>query len=889
MRVESSHLTEREGVQAVGVLKELGWLYREQPVSDFGIDAHVELVVDGEANGNLIALQVKSGASFFSHPEGEGWAFPFDDKHYQYWVNHDLPIVVVLYDPESGLAYWQAVTHETAVSTGIGWKVVVPRVQRLDGRSAALQALAVAPRPRGDGPAQRFQAALRHLPADVIARLERADEAAAEDTGERRRGVERLAEHLADGRFDPAEACRVLLDRTPGWLPTDYRERWLVVAAYANEHGLHAQAAQAFLRAAEDNPDLKGRLCALAGLAQMQVDLVGSRAVLEAARALPGGQLLADIGLALLDHGGGSGPVPLPPGVLEAASGAAGQDATIQRFLGDRALAADDITAIGHYEQALSLAPSSTSMQITLANTLLRRANTAHSPIGGQDTLQATHLAEGARADRRRWNGASEEAARPLQAARALRLDLAGAVAVARRAPAGEATEREARSSRLAVRAAAIALRGDQIEIAEELEREVNRPGDQAHLNAVRADVEGLDPAERARRWREAIERDEDDDLRLQAAHHLAELGAWPIPELDRLRDEGVLREDVYEVLAARAEAANGETAAAIARLRRVAPHTAMAVQELALVLESAGKVEEAVAACEDAATRLGDPGLRLLALDLLRRSDRPDDARRRAVEMLARPGLPADLRLRIRTWLVHDGSRGRDWPFVEEQATDALEEIATGTDDDTVPASLPHVFQWALIGARVNQRRRQEAWAAVERFDPPIRNEQDARIWLSLVATQVFTAERVRRALALVEQFEDDALLGAAILGTLLVALNTDGGSAPEGEPAGPPPREQQRQGSAVDLTAEDRAELGAASSRPSSAIPPGTRKVRSVPSPPMPPSSTTSSTPNSLQTPNRPSRLSGRSGSPAPRSGWPPPSPGGPTCKPSCNGSAA
>lgn len=383
----------------------------------------------------------------------------------------------------------------------------------------------------------------------------------------------------------------------------------------------------------------------------MQIDPTGSRAGLEAARALPGGQLLADIGLALLDHGGGPGPVPLPSSVLEAASGREGQDATVQRFLGDRALAAVDVdAAIGHYEQALSLASSSTSMQITLAHTLLRRANSGRPPLGGQDTLQAMGLAEGARGDRRQWDGPSEEAAEVLQAARALRLDLAGAVAVARRPPAGEATEREARSSRLAVRAAAIALREQQIETVEELEREVSDPGDRAYLDAVRGEVEGLDPSERGRRWREAIERTEDDNLRMQAAYHLAELGQWPIPELDRLRDEGVLLDDVYQVLHARAQAANGETSRAVAQLRRVATRSAMAVQDLALVLESGGRVEDAIVACEDGARRFGDPGLRLLALDLLRRSDRPDDGRRRAVEMLARPGLPPSLRLGMRT-----------------------------------------------------------------------------------------------------------------------------------------------------------------------------------------------------------------------------------------------
>ena len=41
--------TERIGVNAVEhiVLHELGWIFREQPIVDMGIDAHIERVDDG--------------------------------------------------------------------------------------------------------------------------------------------------------------------------------------------------------------------------------------------------------------------------------------------------------------------------------------------------------------------------------------------------------------------------------------------------------------------------------------------------------------------------------------------------------------------------------------------------------------------------------------------------------------------------------------------------------------------------------------------------------------------------------------------------------------------------------------------------------------------------
>ena len=57
----------------LAVEAELGWLFREQPTEDYGIDAQVE-VVDGEAvRGKLLALQIKSGLSLFREPAPGGW------------------------------------------------------------------------------------------------------------------------------------------------------------------------------------------------------------------------------------------------------------------------------------------------------------------------------------------------------------------------------------------------------------------------------------------------------------------------------------------------------------------------------------------------------------------------------------------------------------------------------------------------------------------------------------------------------------------------------------------------------------------------------------------------------------------------------------------------
>ncbi|MGW3691936.1 DUF4365 domain-containing protein [Streptomyces sp. NPDC005125] len=126
----------------LAVERDLGWLFREQPTEDYGIDAHAE-VVDAElVRGRLLALQIKSGSSWFREQGPGGWWFRPDTEHVQYWTNHSLPVVVVLYHPEQQRCYWQLVNRETLTETSRGWKLLVPDTQVLDksARAALSQA-----------------------------------------------------------------------------------------------------------------------------------------------------------------------------------------------------------------------------------------------------------------------------------------------------------------------------------------------------------------------------------------------------------------------------------------------------------------------------------------------------------------------------------------------------------------------------------------------------------------------------------------------------------------------------------------------------------------------------------------------------------------------------
>jgi len=128
------------GVHTVGaIVSNLGWFFREQPISDFGIDAHVEAPdALGLPSGRLLALQIKAGKRWFREKLTDGVVYRGTLRHLAYWKEHSLPVVLVLYDPTEKDCYWQVVQQDKIQPTAKGWKIVIPFDQKVD--ESALEA-----------------------------------------------------------------------------------------------------------------------------------------------------------------------------------------------------------------------------------------------------------------------------------------------------------------------------------------------------------------------------------------------------------------------------------------------------------------------------------------------------------------------------------------------------------------------------------------------------------------------------------------------------------------------------------------------------------------------------------------------------------------------------
>jgi hypothetical protein len=104
-------ITAKEGVNFVrGVVESGGSLFLKiEQENDLGIDAILEFIEDGHPLNKQIAVQIKSGASYYTH-EAKECAFPIG-SHRTYWSRYPLPVFGLVYVPALQTGYWLNIKH----------------------------------------------------------------------------------------------------------------------------------------------------------------------------------------------------------------------------------------------------------------------------------------------------------------------------------------------------------------------------------------------------------------------------------------------------------------------------------------------------------------------------------------------------------------------------------------------------------------------------------------------------------------------------------------------------------------------------------------------------------------------------------------------------------
>lgn len=129
--------TERKAIyNTAAIFTDFGWIFREQPLVGYGIDALVETTKNGRPNAKFIALQIKGGEHNF-HRKKECLTFYFKDSHYNYWssINETLPLIIILEDPVSHNIYWKLFSAEESTRTSKHWKINISKSNILNVNS----------------------------------------------------------------------------------------------------------------------------------------------------------------------------------------------------------------------------------------------------------------------------------------------------------------------------------------------------------------------------------------------------------------------------------------------------------------------------------------------------------------------------------------------------------------------------------------------------------------------------------------------------------------------------------------------------------------------------------------------------------------------------------
>ncbi|HJP59115.1 MAG TPA: DUF4365 domain-containing protein, partial [Gemmatimonadaceae bacterium] len=766
-----SELTARAGVSAAqSAVSKIEWFFREQPISDQGVDAIVEDVdviikKSGrrreEGTGRLLALQIKAGPSYFSRPSPNGWWFRFDQSHARRWLSLPMPVVVVLVDVENDACFWQEISSRTIVKAGKGFKVEVPSAQTVitaapTWRVLASKASAVA--------VERYANSLAHLPPAVSKVIGEMSSAHSLDAA-------MLAFHLAEGRHNPEGTVEALLTAEPPWAQHDAQRSWTAIAAYASCHEEHSLSADAYEKAAraasgEDAFLPAGRLLANAAIQLLTIDHGrAARLVDEAEKAGAAEHVILVTRAVLSNTGDDAHAVPIPQG-LDTEADQVRKSPFVQSFLAIQAQRSGDVEgALTH--SALAWAEDSDS-----ATTMVHRADILlwAALVGHPDTtlrIEGMRLLREAIEQRQRWGGPTLEPTREFARAALLEGRLTEVLDVCLGAPVGQAGDEDAADpliQRLALAAAAGLRRAD---LAARISAGM---GDESadHLSRYRV---GLTDAtlEQRRQWLEDDLADavasKDYGRAAGSSLELAELGVNATAVVAELVERGILPSETPQLLAALA-IAHSDLDRALPELRALARINQQAAGALIDLLQSAGRHREALAACDTALAVRRSPPVVAARADLLIRLDAEEAEAEALAASTELHGFP----VQRRKFLTFAASKAVDRGDLD--AAEMRLQEAIRIPEPNQPSAI-----WNLVWVQLQSGRVDRARYTIEKHSPEIRDATDARHWLQAHLGSRLDATKAAVAIETAERLNHPEVSSALLTLVIMATNGIDGG----------------------------------------------------------------------------------------------------------------
>jgi tetratricopeptide (TPR) repeat protein len=748
-------------------------VFREQDTSDFGVDAQVETKRDGHTTGRLVGLQIKTGLSWFEEPYEDGWVFRPKRRHISYWLNHSLPIYVLLVNLGTEGIYWQEISERTLQSGPRGGIFV--RVPRSNVIATARKPWETAAEKFASTAAEDYEDNLGRLAPSTAGIVRNLAKASSQDD------ASMLCAHLARGRNAPELTIRTLLIAMPHWLTSLGADGYAALADFAHSHGADDLAVEALLAGANRFSSHELRFTTSAGLIALNFAPDRARDLLESAQAIsPDFSARVEIGLLVLGHPAAAAPIPVPAD-LAARLAAINDDAFVLAFLAaQHALANDLNAAVDLAENALTLEPDGWQHLSTLAHLLTRRSRSAQRRPDDQE--RAIKLAERAVDQLNQWNGPTEQALRTLLRVLTLAGSFSKVLDRTLPPPDGRAVEREAARPEVISAAAAAARALDRTELADSLIDSLP-DGIDKRFALARQNMPPDDPDSARAEWTALLDMlDESRPEQLaQAVMRLADLGVDHSGRLDALVQTGLITPQAQPLARATAAAAR-DLSSGLPGLRVLSDADDLAAMKMIELLIAADRLDDAQAAALSAYSRFGEPGFLVQGAELLMKLGRPQEAEGSAADALGHSGLDAFSRrtahrilaaIAVRTAEAGEATVAstQSWRRAEQHFAEAVN-TADGLRAD------PHDV-WNLIHVQMKLGNPAHAHATLLAHDPEIRSKRDAALWATIMDTQPGNAGVFARMLDLADRFDDDAQFSGALL-SAVVARTRDEGQQP-------------------------------------------------------------------------------------------------------------
>lgn len=108
-RIHQASIIGQEGAALIEqVTLRMGFVWHPRGQLDAGIDGSIEIrdTATGSMTNYLILVQSKAGDSYFKAETASGFEFLCDERDLRYWLQGNVPVILVVSRPETSEAYW---------------------------------------------------------------------------------------------------------------------------------------------------------------------------------------------------------------------------------------------------------------------------------------------------------------------------------------------------------------------------------------------------------------------------------------------------------------------------------------------------------------------------------------------------------------------------------------------------------------------------------------------------------------------------------------------------------------------------------------------------------------------------------------------------------------